>query len=256
MAAVKIEQAAEGAISRLTVDVPKGNLFTRAVLRELQEAIKEASSSKDLKLIALQAAGKNFSFGAAVEEHTAENVAAMLPVLRELVITIAGSEIPVAALVQGFCLGGAFEVVLACHFIFAAEDAQMGVPEIRLGVFPPVAAVLLPRVLGQFAADRMILSGEEMSGKELHRLGLVHRLFSADELWSGVEEWFGKTLARFSASSLRHATRNARVTFLHRLDEHLLGLEKEYLGALMKTHDANEGINAFIEKRRPVWKNE
>lgn len=254
MSSVKRETTHEGRLLRLTVDQPKGNIFSGAVMAELLAAVREAQSEPKLRCITLEATGKHFSFGANVEEHTADKVAAMLPGLRELVMTIAACPVPVAALVQGMCLGGAFEVVLACHFIFAANDARMGVPEIRLGVFPPVAAVLLPRKLGQAASDALVISGEEWSGERLHALGLVHSVYPADSLRQGFEHWFGNTLGKFSAASLRQASKAARAGFVAGLDAELHAREQQYLEELMKLQDANEGIAAFIERREPQWR--
>jgi len=254
MSSVERETTHEGRLLRLTVDQPKGNIFSGAVMAELLAAVREAQSEPKLRCITLEATGKHFSFGASVEEHTADKVAAMLPGLRELVMTIAACPVPVAALVQGMCLGGAFEVVLACHFIFAANDARLGVPEIRLGVFPPVAAVLLPRKLGHAASDALVISGEEWSGERLHTLGLVHSVYPTDSLRQGFEHWFGNTLGKFSAGSLRQASKAARAGFVAGLDAELQAREQQYLEELMKLQDANEGIAAFIERREPQWR--
>lgn len=254
MSSVKRETTHEGRLLRLTVDQPKGNIFSGAVMAELLAAVRKAQTEPRLRCITLEAAGKHFSFGASVEEHTADKVASMLPGLRELVVAIAASPVPVAALVQGMCLGGAFEVVLACHFIFAAHDARMGVPEIRLGVFPPVASVLLPRKLGQAASDALVISGEEWSGERLHALGLVHSVYPADSLRAGFAHWFENTLGRFSAASQRQATKAARAGFVAGLDAELQAREQQYLEELMKLQDANEGIAAFIERREPHWR--
>jgi cyclohexa-1,5-dienecarbonyl-CoA hydratase len=159
----------------------------------------------------------------------------------------------VAALVQGKCLGGAFEVVLACHFLFAADDARFAVPEIRLGVFPPVAAALLPRRASQALADRMIIGGEELSAVELKVNGLVHGVYPAAGLRAGVDAWFAGTLGRYSAASLREATRAARRGFLRGLEQELKDLEQDYLTRLGSVADAREGIGAFIERRKPAW---
>ncbi|MCB9896161.1 MAG: enoyl-CoA hydratase/isomerase family protein [Planctomycetes bacterium] len=254
MPGVTQQRAHDGKLLRLTIDQPKGNIFSGAVMRELTAIIRAAQSNRALRAITLEAEGKHFSFGASVEEHTAARVAEMLPVLRGLVLAISGSEIPVAALVQGMCLGGAFEVVLACHFVFASTDARMGVPEIRLGVFPPVAAVLLPRRLGQAVTDSMILTGEEWSGERLHGMGLTHQVYPADSLRPGFEQWFEATLGKFSGASLRQAVKAARAAMLVGLGPELEAREQQYVSELMKLEDANEGIAAFLERRTPQWR--
>jgi cyclohexa-1,5-dienecarbonyl-CoA hydratase len=245
----------DGALLRLTVENGKGNVFTGDLMLELTRQVHRAQAQTGLRLILLEASGKHFSFGAGVEEHTADRVADMLPVLRELVMAIAASEVPVAAAVQGMCLGGAFEVVLACHFLFVSNDARLGVPEIRLGVFPPVAAVLLPRKLGQAAADSLILGGEEWSGGRVHMLGLAHHAYPADSLRQGFDHWFQGTLRKYSAASLRQAVRATRARMLDGLEAELKARELQYLDELMDLADANEGIAAFLERRDPHWSN-
>lgn len=246
-------QEHDGALLRLTIDRPTGNVFTGELMRELTEHIRTAADSRVLRLVVLEAEGKHFSFGAAVDEHTPERVSEMLPILRRLVMAIASSPVPVAALVQGMCLGGAFEVVLGCHFLLAASDAKFGVPEIRLGVFPPVAAVLLPRRATQALSERMILGGEEVGPEVLSQAGLVHAICPAGELHGHANAWFEKTLLRFSAASLREAVRASRSKLLEGLEHHLARTEQDYLTRLAVVSDASEGIAAFMERRKPHW---
>lgn len=255
MGAVRTISECNGSLFRLVVDKPKGNVFTRAVMLELDEALTQAQRDANVKLITLEGAGPHFSFGASVEEHVREQIPQALAALRKLTLTIAGSKVPVAACVQGVCLGGAFEVVLACHFTFAAPDARMGLPEIKLGVFPPVACALLAKKFGQAIADRMILSGEELTGEQLRNFGLVHHVYPAAELTAEVQAWFKRTLGMYSASSIRHATQAAREPLMKCLEERLIAHEKTYIEQLMATHDANEGIAAFLEKRNAAWRN-
>ena len=145
---VTVETAHSGKLQRLVVNRPKGNVFSGEVMSELESALAVAVKSPTLRLLTLEAEGEHFSFGAAVEEHTRAQVVPMLQRLNRLIKAVATCPVPVAALVQGKCLGGAFEVVLAAHFVFAAGDARFGMPEIRLGVFPPVACALLGRKVG------------------------------------------------------------------------------------------------------------
>lgn len=252
---IQAEKLFDGALVRLIVSKPKGNVFSRAVMLELEAALARAQADAAVKLITLEGAGPHFSFGASVEEHIKSQIPQALAALRKLTLTISRSPVPVAACVQGVCLGGAFEVVLACHFIFAAPDARMGLPEIRLGVFPPVACALLVKKAGQALADRMILSGEELTGEQLRALGLVHHVYPAGDLAAEVQAWFRRTLLECSASSLRHATQAARYPLNKCLEENLEKFEKDYVERLMATHDANEGIAAFMEKRKPAWRN-
>jgi cyclohexa-1,5-dienecarbonyl-CoA hydratase len=253
MGSIRGVRAHDDALLTLTIGRPPGNVFTAELMRDLTRHIHEAAGLPRLRLIVLQAEGEHFSYGAAVAEHTPDRVGQMLPVLRELVMAIASSPVPVAALVQGMCLGGAFEVVLACHFLFAARGARFALPEIRLGVFPPVAAALLPRRTSQALAERMILSGEELLIADLRRAGLIHTAAPADELRARVEAWFEATLKRFSAASLREAVHASRQRLLAGLEEELIKFEQDYLKRLARVRDADEGIHAFIERRNPQW---
>ncbi|MBK9387042.1 MAG: enoyl-CoA hydratase/isomerase family protein [Planctomycetes bacterium] len=255
MSEVRIENACGGSLLRILVEKPKGNVYTGDVMRAIDEQVDHAQQRGGLKLITLEGEGKDFSFGASVEEHTAQQVGAMLPVLRELVLRIRSSPIPVAALVQGRCLGGAFEVVLACHFLFATPSSQLGLPEIRLGVFPPAACALLPQRGGQALAERMILGGETLSGEELLRLGLVHRLLEEQSPWASFQAWFEAGPGSYSAAALREATRAVAHENLDALAASLERHERTYLDRLMRTFDANEGIRAFLERRSPHWRN-
>lgn len=251
---VTSETVHSGKLQRLVVNRPKGNVLNSEVMSELETGVLQAAASRTLRLVTIEAEGEHFSYGAAVEDHTRYRVTPMLQGLNRLIKVVAASPIPVAVLVQGKCLGGAFEVALAAHFVFAASDARFGSPEIRLGVFPPVAAALLPRKLGQAAADRWILSGEEVGAEEAHRLGLVHKVFAADSLRRGVDEWFAVSLGQYSASSLRIATAASRMEFLAGLDVALEDQTNTYVHKLVPTHDAEEGIQAFLQRRRPQWR--
>jgi len=254
MSAVRELREHSESLLRLRINAGKGNIFTADVMRDLDACIAEAANARALRLIVIEADGPHFSFGAAVEEHTPDRVAEMLPVLRELVLKIAVSPVPVAAQVQGMCLGGAFEVVMACHFIFAATDARFGVPEIRLGVFPPVAAALLPLRVSPAMAERMILSGEEFSAEALQAAGLIHGICEATELGSHADKWFQQTLGRFSAASLRETVRASRASLREVLEPALIARERHYLERLMRLEDASEGIAAFMERRKPAWR--
>lgn len=253
---IKVETACAGAVRRLVVDRPKGNVHTQAVMAELCTQVEQAAPDAAIKLITIEGAGNHFSYGASIEEHAPAKIRDVLPGLRKLVLAVARSPVPVAALVQGVCFGGAFELVCACHFVFATPDTRMALPEIKLGVFPPAACALLPLRTNQAVTDRLVLTGEEMSATQLHALGFVHSIFKAGGLWEGVEAWFNSTLAAYSASSIRHANIAARRAFLTSLEDNLVLAERAYLGPLMDTHDAREGIDAYLAKVPPAWRNQ
>jgi cyclohexa-1,5-dienecarbonyl-CoA hydratase len=157
------------------------------------------------------------------------------------------------AVVRGRCLGGGFELALACDFIFAADDAVFGLPEVTLGVFPPAAAALLPLRVGAARATRAIVTGELCGAGAWKDAGLLELTAGADRLDAEVDRWFDLHLSGKSASALRHAAGAVRFTLLSQVRTALPELERLYLQDLMRTQDAVEGIAAFLEKRPPQW---
>jgi cyclohexa-1,5-dienecarbonyl-CoA hydratase len=201
-----------------------------------------------LRLVVLQGAGGHCSYGASVEEHRKAHAPAMVRSLSRLVRQVARFPAPVAALVEGRCLGGAFEVTLACHLVFVTPDAQMGCPEIKLGVFPPVLAALGPLRLGGALSDRLLLTGETMTGAHAVASGFAAPVSGFDAFL----DWYRAGPARLSAEALRIATRAARLGAAS-FDERLQVLESLYLERVLASHDGNEGIEAFIARRAPRW---
>jgi cyclohexa-1,5-dienecarbonyl-CoA hydratase len=242
-------------ILRLELSHPKGNLITAAVIASLREALAAAGSRADVKLIVLEGKGPDFSYGASIPEHAPGEIDRLLPLMHRLIVELLDAPAPTAAIVRGRCLGGGFELALACDFIFAAEDAVLGLPEIRLGVFPPAGAALLPPRLGAARAARAVITGETRPAREWHAAGLVTLVAPAARLAGEVERWVETHLRPRSAAALRHAALAARLALRDEVARTLPALERLYLERLMKTADAAEGLAAFIEKRAPRWEN-
>ena len=234
----------------------KGNIITAELVRELRAVFEDLLDARQLRLVTIEGAGTDFSFGASVPEHTADQIQTVLPEMHDLIRELVALPAATAAIVRGRCLGGGFELALACDFIFAADDAWFGLPEIALGVFPPAGSVLLPVRAGVARATAAILGGEPRAATYWHAAGVVTSLAPAAEVRAAVDEWYARTLARYSAESLRHAVRVARLPVANALDFSLADVEQLYLADLMVTHDANEGVRAFLEKRAPIWKDE
>ncbi|MCW5634091.1 MAG: cyclohexa-1,5-dienecarbonyl-CoA hydratase [Rubrivivax sp.] len=240
----------EGALLRLRLARPKANLCDAAMIAALQAAF-DAHRAEPLRGVLLDADGPHFSFGASVEEHLPERCAAMLASLHALVIAMAEFPAPVLVAVRGQCLGGGLEIALAGGPIFAAPQALFGQPEIKLGVFAPAASCLLPWRLSAAAAEDLLLSGRSVAAPEALTLGLVQVL--AEDPQAAALAWYDEHLAGKSAAALRCALRAARAPRLRELRERLAEVERLYLQVLMKTHDANEGLAAFLGKRAPQW---
>ncbi len=158
---------------------------------------------------------------------------------------------PVLVAVRGQCLGGGLEVALAGGPIFAAPDAQFGQPEMKLGVFAPAASVLLPYRVNQPFAEDLLFSGRSIGAEEAHAAGLVHTVFDDPE--TAALAYFNQHLAGKSAAALACALAAARGAMLRDVRQRLGEVERLYLDRLMATRDANEGLTAFLAKRKPQW---
>jgi len=241
----------DGALLRLCLSRPKANIVDAAMIAALRSALREHLSGARLRAVLLEADGPHFSFGASVEEHLPGSCAAMLRELHALILQLVSSPVPVLVAVRGQCLGGGLEVAAAGHLIFAAPGATFGQPEIRLAVFAPAASCLLPERIGQARAEDLLFSGRSIGAEEAHRIGLVNAL--ADDPSQAALAYFEEHLAKRSAGSLRFAVRAARFDFIERVRRKLAEVERLYLEELMSTHDAVEGLTAFIAKRPAVW---
>jgi cyclohexa-1,5-dienecarbonyl-CoA hydratase len=243
----------DGGLLRLVLNRPKANIIDAEMIAALDLALADHRASTDLKAVLLTAEGPHFSFGASVEEHLPQSCAAMLKSLHALVNTMLAYPVPILVAIQGQCLGGGLEVAMAGHNLFAAPNANLGQPEMMLGVFAPAASCLMPERIGQARAEDLLYSGRSITGDEALNIGLVDAL--ADDPTAAALEYFDTHLRGKSAPSLRHAVTAARLGYVKRMIKKLRKVEKLYLKELMSTRDAVEGLNAFIAKRKPEWEN-
>ena len=177
----------------------------------------------------------------------------MLKKLHALITQMLEYPVPIIAAVHGQCLGGGLELACASGLIIAAPDTRLGQPEISLAVFAPAASCLLPERIGQSQAEMMLLSGQSVDAEMARQTGLVDEI--SDEPTEAALAWIDANIIGKSASSLRIAISAARHDYIARIREKLQAVEAMYLDELMKTNDAVEGLNAFLEKRKPVWEN-
>ena len=243
----------QGARARLVIDNPPGNVLTTTVVSMVRAKLATLEELRSLRLLTVEAAGPHFSFGASIHEHAPGQVERMLPEMHRMIHDLLVVPAPTAALVQGRCLGGGFEMALACDFIFAADDAVIGVPEVALAAFPPAAAALLPARVGYARSTSAILTGEARPAEEWRRAGLITAVAPAGELERAVDAWFQKHLGSRSASGLRHAVIAARLGLRRHVMQVLPDLERLYLNELMRTADVAEAVSAFLAKRPPTW---
>ena len=230
--------------ARITFARPPLNIFNIAMMREINEALTECAQERDLVAIVFDAAAEcnAFSAGVAVEEHVEETIFQMLDSFHAIFRNLEQIARPIIAVVDGSALGGGCELVAACDIVIASERARFGQPEIKLGVFPPVATILLPQVIGDKRARELMLTGELIEAAEATRLGLVNYLLPGNEL----EQKTSELLSRFrnlSGAALGFTKEAIDLGRGRSLDSALKEMEALYLNELMKTHDATEGIN-------------
>ena len=248
---LKVFMERDGKLLRLTLARPKANIVDAAMIAALRAALDEHLSEPHLRAVLLSSEGPHFSFGASVEEHLPDSCAQMLKSLHALVLQLVESPVPVLVAVRGQCLGGGLEVAAAGHLLFAAPGAMLGQPEIKLAVFAPAASCLLPERIGQARAEDLLFSGRSITAEEALRIGLVNVV--AEDPDQAALDYFDQHLDPVSASTLRFAVRAVRSDAMQRIRAKIEFVEKMYLEELMATHDAVEGLTAFVAKRAAVW---
>ena len=256
MEKIKLEFTHDDSVARVILDDGKGNVLDKIMMNELHEVFDSLKGKNNIKLITFEGAGKNFSFGASVPEHTKELAAEMLSSFHRLFYEVIDLSIPAMAKISGHCLGGGMELALACNFIFADKTVKFGQPEITLGVFAPPASLLLPLKIGNARAEELLITGKIISAEEAKEIGLLNGVYDDKEtMETSLDEWISKNILGKSASSLRYAVKVSRKVFNDVVKTELPKIEETYIKELMETNDANEGINSYLEKRKPVWKN-
>jgi cyclohexa-1,5-dienecarbonyl-CoA hydratase len=243
-------------VARITFARPPLNVFNIPMMREINAALNECLPQRDLVAIVFAAAPdtRAFSAGVAVEEHMPATVYQMLDTFHSIFRTLQQTAKPVIAVVDGPALGGGCELVCACDIVIASEQARFGQPEVKLGVFPPVAAILLPRIVGERKARELILTGDLIDAREALELGLVNYLVPGSELEDKTQSIIEK-LQELSAAALGMTRTALDLAGQIGFESALTNVENLYLHELMKTEDAEEGVRAFMEKRKPQWHN-
>lgn len=237
---------------RITLDAPPLHILDIELLGELREALESVRDDRHL-LIIDSSGDRAFSAGASVQDHIGDRVIEMLGRFHDCFRILNRLQLITVALVRGAALGGGAELAFGCDFVLASDTARFGQPEINLGVFPPVAAYQLSRQLPPRLGLELLLTGEPINAETAHRLGLVNAVFPLAEFSASADAWLQRILKQ-SASSIRYAKRAFRLAAVEDFEARLAAVERLYLEDLMKTADANEGLEAFVSKRRPEWK--
>jgi len=249
----RIVTKVQPSVARISLRNPPLNVIDFAVMDELVQVISDIEARPDISAILISGNGGSFSAGVDVAAHTLDKVEAMLSKFHAVIRALVNTKKVTIAAVNGHCLGGGAELAMVCDLVYTTEDAQWGFPEIKLGCYPPVAVTALAALVGQKHAADLILTGRTISGSEAASTGLANRAVPKDQLEDVVEDAL-EHLSKLSPAALA-ITKEAIYAWdsIH-FDKGLARAEKIYLDELMKTEDAREGINAFLEKREPQWK--
>ena len=241
----------DGAVARLTLARPPLNIIDLEAAREMGRALAGLRGRPGLRALVIAAEGRAFSAGVSIEDHLPGRAEAMIPAFHDVFRGLRALEVATVAAVQGAALGGGCELACFADFVIAAEGATFGLPEIRLASFPPVAAVHFPRRVGAARTLQLVLSGDVLPAREAERIGLVDQVVAGDALAGAVDAVVAK-LREKSASALRLSRR--AVLQGDGFEERLAAAERLFLGELMRSGDAVEGLRAFLEKRPPAWR--
>ena len=239
-------------VARITLNRPPLNILNIEMMKEINQALDSLKGER-VKLLLFKAKGKAFSAGVDVGEHLGDQVEEMIEVFHGIFRRMDALPAVSIASVQGAALGGGCELALYCDLVLASEKAKFGQPEIQVGVFPPMAALIFPRITGRKKALELILSGETIGAQEALSLGLINKVVPNETLEEELEKFCGKFLP-LSGLVLALTKKAFKAGLMDNQDQGLKVIEKIYLQELMKTEDAEEGLKAFLEKRKPVWK--
>jgi cyclohexa-1,5-dienecarbonyl-CoA hydratase len=239
----------------LEIDRPPLNILDAALLAELETLLGGLTGDAAPQILVVRGAGRAFSAGVAVEDHVRERVEASVRSFHRVLLALRRLPSITVAVVHGHCLGGGMELAAACDLVVAASDARFGQPEIRLGCFPPWAAAHYPRLLGGKVAAELLLTGRPVSAEEAHRLGFVNRLAPPDELDRAAAELVAEVLAQSAAVTALTKQALAAGEDEAAFERALAECERLYFEELVETADMAEGVAAFLDKRKAVWRN-
>ena len=251
MARILLERT--GGVASVVIERPPLNVLNLALLRELRRILDELNRDGGVELVEISGAGERaFSAGVDVRDHTRSQVPEMLHLVHGVIRKLMNLRQPTIAVVDGVCLGGGCELASSCDLVIASEESLFATPEITVGCFPPVALARFSSQIGYHRAAEMILTGRRLSAREAESIGLVNRVVPRDRLSQALEELRNELLDK-SRAVLRITLRGLREIGLKELSAALARSEEIYLKELLETEDVEEGVQAFVEKRKPSW---
>jgi len=243
----------EDGVARIILNHPPVNIMDIPTMREMVTALEALEGDEKTKVVLFAATGKAFCAGVDVKDHTADKVGEMVEVFHRIFRLMWALDVPTVAAVNGAALGGGCELVTFCDMIVASEKATFGQPEIQVGVYPPVAVVTFPRLMPHMKAMELLLTGAVIDAREAERLGIANKVVPPESFEEEVSSFVAR-LTSLSAAVLRLTKRATLQGLTLPFEEALRLSEDVYLNQLMKTEDATEGLTAFMEKRKPTWR--
>ena len=245
----------QGEVLRLAINRPPYNVLDIATMEEMNVALDLAMENTTAKVLVVTGNGdKTFSSGVDVVDHTPDKVVKMIDVFHGILKRLMVYPLPTVAALNGSAMGGGCELALACDMAVATEDTKIGQPEIKLGVFPPIAAILMPRIMPLPKVMELLLGGGLITAQEALHLGLLNRVFPRTSFAQDTRAFLDQFLG-LSRVALMYTKKAVREAAGKPFFEALFTVEQIYLRDLMATADAVEGLNSFMEKRKPEWKN-
>lgn len=239
-------------IASIVMDKPPLNIMDNSMMDEFNRLLEPLVDDERLAAIVIGAKGKAFSAGVDVGDHVADKIADMIGLFHGIFRKLAATDALTIAVVKGAALGGGCELACFCDIVLASEKATFGQPEVRVGVFPPVAACVLPLQVGLKNAIEMTTLGRTIKAVEAHRIGLANHVYPVYDFDALVESYLDD-IRRLSRPVVRLAKKATSLDAKGRIMAHLERTERLYLDELMSLSDAHEGIEAFVQKRAPQW---
>ena len=250
-----IEFNVENDVARLTLNRPPLNVMNIDMLREINKTLKNALKMEEIKLLVIDAKGTAFSAGLDIKDHKPDKIETLITLFHRMFFILNDFKIPVMSVIQGNgAFGGGCELATFCDIVIASETAKFAQPELKVGVIPPIGIITYPKLIGKHATYEMLLTGREYKAAQASRMGLITKAVLEDKLDKEVK----RVIKRITSSSaaiiklIKHSvTKTEDLNFADSLKE----IQKIYTKSLLRTSDMREGLNAFLEKRKPEWKN-
>ena len=240
-------------VCRLTLNKPPLNIIGLRTMEEIIDAVAAVAADPSARVLLFAANGKAFSAGMDILDHTPARAPLMMDAFNKMFLAIERLDAAVVAAVDGAALGGGCELAFACDMIVASERAKFGQPEVKLGFFPPLAAVLLPACVGRAKAIEMMLGGEPMTAAQARDAGMVNRVAPVESFPAEVDKFTGE-IARHSGAVIRLCKKAERAARNRPFGEAIEAARRIFLDELLTSADTLEGLKAYEEKRAPVWR--